>query len=544
MVSAMFEHVPWLVPPNMAGSLRSPRSLLGVLRIDASTRSDRIITTLRLQYVVLPGNFAITGIMLYAYSLLFHMPHLLLAWVPMLVATMGSLLAVAHPGLARAWVNSSWRRTIVLHLIVLGNSIGWFVAVSAVEALPIGDDRIGVICMLMGVISVSGALLTLAPTASLLVMSILAFKLWQSLDAYVKLPVFYDAAIIVYLVLLGGLQLQQAWLFGDRMRQANQLAALERRRSEEARRAADEQRALERAHADARAAEAERAARRHRELMAEHARRFESSVGAVVAALGDAVRDLGGSTERLTRVGEVSGAHVMGARDRAATTGSSMAAVRSSTARLRESIQHIGGEADAQVRATAMAEQDSARVRAEVETLAENSRLVRGITAEIERIAARTNTLALNALIEAAQSGEAGRGFAVVAGEVKALAQQTRGAAVAIAEHIAKINANAGQVSVSVGAMADNVGRVAYGAADIARAVGAQMEATDGISAIVDAATENARVAEADLIELARQAEEALGLAKMIAGVAGGVRRQSETLGAASAAFGESLRQA
>ena len=57
-------------------------------------------------------------------------------------------------------------------------------------------------------------------------------------------------------------------------------------------------------------------------------------------------------------------------------------------------------------------------LRDEVDTYASTS----------EEIAVRTNLLALNAAIEAARSGEAGRGFSVVAQEVKALAQQARGA--------------------------------------------------------------------------------------------------------------------
>ncbi len=65
------------------------------------------------------------------------------------------------------------------------------------------------------------------------------------------------------------------------------------------------------------------------------------------------------------------------------------------------------------------------RIRSLLSVLREE---VDSYAATSEEIATRTNLLALNAAIEAARSGEAGRGFSVVAQEVKALAQQARGA--------------------------------------------------------------------------------------------------------------------
>jgi methyl-accepting chemotaxis protein len=83
------------------------------------------------------------------------------------------------------------------------------------------------------------------------------------------------------------------------------------------------------------------------------------------------------------------------------------------------------------------------RIAATMSDLTDRTQQVGEIVTSVKELAEQSNLLALNASIEATKAGEHGRGFAAVAMEMRALAEQSRQAAVQVRAILGEIQGGA-----------------------------------------------------------------------------------------------------
>jgi len=154
-----------------------------------------------------------------------------------------------------------------------------------------------------------------------------------------------------------------------------------------------------------------------------------------------------------------------------------------------------------------------------MDSLSRRSQEIGNVVNVIQEISEQTNLLALNAAIEAARAGEHGRGFAVVAGEVRRLAERTKGATEEISGTIRSIQEETSEtlevMSHSRGAVETGLTETSNARTSLEMIIHSSKEVEHQIHLIATAATEQTaasqEIAESagDISSLATQSKQA-----------------------------------
>ena len=155
----------------------------------------------------------------------------------------------------------------------------------------------------------------------------------------------------------------------------------------------------------------------------------------------------------------------------------------------------------------------------------------------INRIAAQTNLLAINATIEAASAGAAGRGFTVVAQEVKELATRTTDAITIIQSRISAIQTDAVGASGDLQRIASIIADINVTSTSIAGAVEEQTATTQSMGQAVSGAAERTSEIKTSIAGVARTAENTATIASRTEAAARELSTAAEELGTLIGAF-------
>jgi len=249
------------------------------------------------------------------------------------------------------------------------------------------------------------------------------------------------------------------------------------------------------------------------------AKEFKTKVGKVIDALNAETSRMRGTSETLGSVAQTALEEAASASEASFGAADSSRAVAASANELASAIREIAEQTSKTGDIVEQATELAHRVDADVSSLSEAAREIRGIVELINGIAGQTNLLALNATIEAARAGESGRGFAVVAQEVKQLAEQTAKATETITQKvegieqstqhavnsIRTVTARVAEINGMTGAVAAAVEQQNATTADIGRHVTSSAESSQSAAASAERVKSSAAKtsAEADAVKAA-----------------------------------------
>ncbi|WP_208998077.1 methyl-accepting chemotaxis protein [Pseudovibrio sp. FO-BEG1] len=223
---------------------------------------------------------------------------------------------------------------------------------------------------------------------------------------------------------------------------------------------------------------------------------------------------------------------------------SSVATVASASEEMSLSIKEVASEA---VNSKDVADEVGSLVintSKTIQELAESASRIGQVVNLIKDIADQTNLLALNATIEAARAGEMGKGFAVVASEVKHLANQTTTATEEISQQIHAIQQVSTDAVGSIEKVTSMMEKLSTSSSAVAAAVEQQSVTVGEIARSVTDASDQSRIGESEMVEVANTIENSTKTAEDINNQADNISEEADQFNRSIKAFLEDVQAA
>ncbi len=273
-----------------------------------------------------------------------------------------------------------------------------------------------------------------------------------------------------------------------------------------------------------------RAEAEKRAALAQVVEAFRASVHKVVEQVAATARALHASSRIMVDAVALSAERGGEAAESSRQASENVYAVAETANALSRSINEVTRQVVRSADSASRARQSLEATGGRVDELADTASRISQIATFIDRIAAMTNLLAMNATIEAARAGEVGKGFAVVAGEVKELATQTTQATGEISGQIGAIQDGTHAVVREIDAFEAVVGELSAIAASVSSAMAEQDTATLSIVANVRDAAERSALVVERLTAVTDSAHAAGEATRSVADAAGHLADLADTL--------------